>query len=160
MLVLLVGMTVGLVFLLGGLTGAATRLHTGRRSLRIQRSGVTVDAEVLSRRGSDDRRSAYAVTGQWRWGQANYTGEFTIPMRWWEDLGGMSIPIRIDPNRPQVAEILDGDGNPTLTLALGVAFIVMAVIGLVFLASSLTVACDQAVYELLEPLCEPFRGAS
>jgi hypothetical protein len=164
MLVLLIGLFLGLVFLLAGTSGAVSRFRTGRRTMRLHRRGVTVQAEVLSRRPVSDERgdagSACVITGQWDWAHKSYKGQFTVPMSWWEEHAGISIPLRIDPNRPHIAEIPLGSGSPVGTMLLAVAFLIMAVVGIGFLAGSASVACDQAQYDFLEPFCESVRGAS
>ncbi len=163
MLVLLVGLLLGLVFLLGGLSGALSRARRGMQSMRMRRRGVTVDAEVLSRRTlhgtAGDARSAFLVTGQWLWGQAQYQGEFTVPEHWWEGRGGLRIPVRIDPRKPHVAVVESGSRSPAWELLFALVWFVMAVVGVFFLFRSMTVACDQVRYDSLEPICESLRGA-
>jgi hypothetical protein len=163
MLVLLIGVFLGLVFLLAGTSGAVSRFRGGRRTMRLRRRGVTVPAEVLSRQPVSDERgdavSACVITGQWEWGHESYKGRFTVSTSWWEEHAGISIPVRIDPNRPHIAEIPLESGSPVGKMLIGVAFLVMAVVGIGFLARSATVACDQAQYGFLEPICESVRGA-
>ncbi len=163
MLVLLVGLFLGLTFLLGGLSGAFSRVRLGLQSRRMRRRGVTVDAEVLSRRtlsgNQGDAGSGFLVTGQWLWGQAQYQGEFTVPEHWWEGRGGLKIPVRIDPRRPHLAVVESGSRNPVWELLFALVWFVMAVVGLFFLSRTVAVACDQVRYESLEPICESLRGA-
>ncbi len=163
MLVLLIGLFLGLVFLLGGLSAALSRLRLGMQSIRMQRRGVTVDAEVLSRRmlasKAGDARSSFLVTGQWLWGQEQYQGEFTVPEQWWEGRGGLRIPVRIDPSKPHVAVVASGSRKPIWELLVALVWLVMAAVGLFFLFKSMTVACDQVRYDSLEPICESLRGA-
>jgi hypothetical protein len=162
MLVLLVGLFLGLVFLLGGLSGAVSRIQMGLQTMRMRRRGITVDAEVLSRRmladKAGDAPSEFLVTGQWLWGEAQYQGEFTVPERWWESSGGLSS-VRIDPKRPHLAVVESGLINPVRELLLASVWFIMAVVGLFFLFRSVTVACDQVRYDSLEPICESLRGA-
>ena len=163
MLVLLVGLFLGLTFLLGGLSGAVGRVRLGLQSRRMRRRGVTVDAEVLSRRtlsgNRGDAGSGFLVTGQWLWGQAQYQGEFTVPEHWWEGRGGLKIPVRIDPKRPHLAVVESGSINPVRELLSAFVWFAMAVVGLFFLFRSVTVACGQVRYDSLEPICESLRGA-
>lgn len=163
MLVLLIGLFLGLVFLLGGLSGASSRVRLGMQRMRMRRRGVTVDAEVLSRRtlsgNAGNARSGFLVTGQWLWGQAQYQGEFTVPEHWWEGRGGLTIPVRIDPKKPHLAVVESGSRNPVWELLFALVWFVMAVVGLFFLFRSVTVACDQVRYDTLEPICESLRGA-
>lgn len=121
-----------------------------------------VQAEVLSRRllpgKSGDADSTFLIAGQWLWGRAQYQGEFTVPEPWWEGRGGLKIPVRIDPKKPQVAEIETGSRNPVWELLFALVWIAMAVVGLFFLFRSVAVACDQVRYDSLEPICESLRG--
>lgn len=162
MLVLLIGLFLGLVFLLAGTSGAVSRFRAGRRTMRLRRRGVTVQAEVLSRQPVSDERgdadSACVITGQWEWGHQSYKGRFTVPTSWWEEHAGISIPLRIDPNRPHVAEIPLESGSPAGKMLIAVAFLIMAVVGIGFLARSAAVACDYARYDYLEPFCESVQG--
>jgi len=162
-MLVLVGLFLGLVFLLGGLSGAATRLRTGLRSLRIQRRGMNVDAEILrsqplttGRRGSP---SAVLIAGQWQWGQQRYKGEFTVPGQWWEERQGTSIAVRIDPNRPEVAEVSGEKPSHVWAIALAVGWLIMAVVGAAFLVKSGTYACDLVEFDSLEPICQSVRAA-
>lgn len=163
MLVLLIGLFLGLVFLLAGTSGAVSRFRAGRRTMRLRRRGVTVPAEVLSRQAVSVERGdavpACVITGQWEWGHQSYKGRFTVPTSWWEEHAGISVPVRIDPNRPQVAEIPLESENLTGKMLMAVAFLIMAVVGIGFLARSATVACSEAQYAFLEPFCESVRGA-
>ena len=73
---------------------------------------------------------------------------------WWDEEGGTSIPVRIDPDRPQNAEIGEDWGYPGLTLLLATAFFVMAGVGLFFLVRSVSGACNPVQFDLIEPVCE------
>jgi hypothetical protein len=161
MLVLLIGLFLGLVFLLAGASGAITRFRAGWRTMRLRRRGVTVQAEVLSRRSEDrdDGAAACVITGQWEWGNQSYKGRFTVPTSWSQEHAGISIPVRIDPNRPHIAEIPLESGSPAGKMLIAVAFLIMAVVGIGFLARSATVACDQDEYDFLEPICQSVQGA-
>ena len=163
MLVFLIGLFLGLVFLLAGLSGASSRVRLWMQRMRMRRRGVTVEAEVLSRRTlsgiASDARSGFLVTGQWLWGQTQYQGEFTVPEHWWEGRGGLRIPVRIDPKKPHRAVVESGSRNPVWDLLFALVWFVMAVVGLFFLLRSVSVACDQVRFDALEPICESLRGA-
>jgi hypothetical protein len=153
MLVLLVGAFVGLVFLLGGISGSATRIRSGLRSMRLRNRGTTVDAEVLTSVNRSEEKGV-AITGHWTWGQESYKRQFIVSDRWWMVNGGLTIPVRLDPNRPRVAEIDEGGRGPMLSIALGVAFGVMAVVGAAFLFRAAGAACDTAGLDFLDTICE------
>ncbi len=161
-MLVLVGSFLGLVFLLGGISGATSRIRLALHSRRLRRHGVTVEAEVLrSRALSDNRRdapSAVFIVGQWPWKQAYYKGEFTVPARWWKERAGTSIAVRIDPNRPQFASIEHGSTNHGWKALLVLAWIVMAVVGLAFLFRTVAFACDQVQYDFIEPVCQSLSG--
>ncbi len=163
MLGFMVGLFLGLTFLLGGLSGAMSRIQLGMQSMRMRRRGVTVGAEVLSRRMLSDKTgdapSAFLVTGQWLWGEVHYQGEFTVPERWWASSGGLRIDVRIDPKRPHVAVVEFGSKSPARELVLASVWFAMAVAGLFFLFRSVTVACGEVRHDSLEPMCEVLRGA-
>lgn len=154
MLVVLGGSFLGVVFFFGGISGAFNRLRQGMRTVRLRKRGVTVDAEVLSRRDLPETGpDGFAVTAQWTWGGKNYTGDFQVSNRWWEDHGGTSIPIRINPDRPRTSTVAHGTGRAVGKLLVGTAFLIMAVVGLGFLFRSLTVACDQTQLDFLGSVC-------
>lgn len=160
MLVLL-GLFLGLVFVLGGTSGAMSRLRLGLQSIRIRRRGMNIDAEILRSQPIGDRRgdrpSAVLIAGQWQWGEENYKGEFTVPGRWWDERQGTSIAVRIDPNRPHVAQVSGETPSPVWAMALAVGWLIMAVVGLLFLYRSATVACNPVQYDLLEQACQSVR---
>jgi Protein of unknown function (DUF3592) len=159
MLVLIVGLLLGLVFLLGGLTAAADRLRSGLRSMRLRRHGTTITAEVLksTKRSDEGRGKGVLVTGHWEWGSNSYRKQFTVSDRWWMANGGLTIPVRVDPDRPQRAAVDVSSRSPVWTLLIAAAFIVMAVVGVVFLFQSAITACDSAELDILKPLCESVR---
>ena len=156
------GLLLGLVFFLGGTSGAMNRFRLGLQSRRISRYGTNVHAEILrsqpigaSRRGIP---SEVLIAGQWQWGKERFNGEFTVPGRWWEDRKGTSIAVRIDPNRPHIAEVIGESPNSTWVLALAIGWLIMAVVGAFFLYRSATVACDPVQFDVLEPVCQLFLG--
>lgn len=157
-----VGLSLGLVFFFAGISGAWSRFHTGLRSLRIRRNGMNLDAEILrtqplrtNRKGAP---TSVLVAGQWEWNGRGHTGEFTVPGRWWDEHQGTSIRVRIDPNRPGVAELADESPNPSWAILLAVGWLIMAAVGALFLLRSATVACDPVQHQLLGPLCQTLAG--
>lgn len=157
------GLLIGLIFLLAGVTGAWTRFNTGRRSLRIKRNGMNLQAEILRSQPMSHKRngvpSAVLVAGQWEWGSQRYRGEFRVPGRWWEERDGTGIAVRIDPNRPDVAELPGEIPNSSWAIVLAVGWLIMAAVGGFFLARSASIACDPIQHALLEPICDALIGA-
>lgn len=154
----LAGFFLGLVFLLAGLSGATSRVRTGNRWRRLKQRGVTVDAEVLSRVPAEGDTDGCTITTRWEYENDSYRGEFTVPEEWWERHGGTSIRVRIDSAKPGVAEIALQAKSPTWTLAVAIIWIVMAVVGALFLFRSVTMGCDQSQFGFLEPVCESVRA--
>lgn len=152
-----VGLFLGLVFLLAGLTGTWTRCRTGIRSLRIRRFGTNVDAEVLRSSPTRTSRSGdpaeFLVAAQWEWSGLRYRREFTVPDSWRDERSGTSLAIRIDPNRPDLAELRDEVPSPSWEIVLAIGWLIMAVVGVFFLVRSAGSACDPLQHALLEPLC-------
>lgn len=157
-----VGLSLGLVFFLAGVSGAWSRYRTGMRSLRIRRGGANVEAEILrsapmetNRRGAP---TAVLVAGQWEWNSQRYRGEFKVPGSWWDERSGTSIAVRIDPNRPEVAELRDQVPTPSWAIVLTIGWLIMAAVGVFFLVRSAGAACDPVQHALLEPLCRSLTG--
>lgn len=161
-MVFMVGLFLGLVFLLAGLTGAWSRYRSGMRSLRIRRSGANVEAEILRSSPLDTNRrgapTAVLVAGQWEWNSQRYRGEFTVPGSWWDERSGTSIAVRIDPNRPELAELRDEVPSPSWAIVLAIGWLIMAAAGAFFLIRSTVGACDPVQNPLLEPLCQSIVG--
>jgi hypothetical protein len=69
----LVGLFLGLVFLLAGASGAVSRIQVGLRSMRISRRGMNIDAEILRSQpltiGPSGAPSAVLIAGQWELGE-------------------------------------------------------------------------------------------
>jgi len=156
-MLVLAGFFLGLVFLLAGLSGAASRVRTGNRWRRLEQRGVTVDAEVLSRVPAEGDTKGCTITTRWEYEDDSYRGEFTVSEDWWEKHGGTTIQVRIDSNKPQVAEIALQAKSPNWTLLVAMIWLVMAVVGAFFLFRSITMGCDQSQFELIEPVCESVR---
>ncbi len=158
MLVLFVGLLLGLVFFLGGLSGAATRFRRAFQALRFRRSGVRLDAEILARRAAERRPTKdQVVTGQWVWGERNYRDEFTVPETWLAERGGtLTMPVRIDPDRPHRAVVEDDpSSSPFLDLVVALVWVAMAAVGVLFLVAAWPAACSQPDFdELLQPICD------
>lgn len=156
------GMFLGLVFFLAGLTGAWNRLNTGMRSLRIKRNGTNLQAEILRSHPLSHKRSgtptAVLVAGQWEWGSQRYRGEFTVPGRWWEERDGTALAVRIDPNRPDIAELPGEIPNPSWAVVLAIGWLIMGAAGAFFLVRSASIACDPIQHALLEPICQALAG--
>jgi hypothetical protein len=157
-----IGLSLGLVFFFAGISGAWSRFLTGLRSLRIRRNGTNLDAEILRSRPLRMNRkgipTAVLIAGHWEWNGQRHTGDFTVPGRWWDQRKGTSIRVRIDPNRPGVAELVDELPNPSWAIVLAVGWLIMAAVGAFFLFRSATGACDPVQYALLEPLCQTLAG--
>ena len=161
-MLVLVGLFLGLVFLLAGTSGALSRLREGLRSMRIRRRGMNIDAEILRSQplttGRSHEPAAVLISGQWEWGEELYKGEFTVPGRWWEERDGASIAVRVDPNRPHVAEVAGESPSHVWAIALAVGWLIMAIVGAVFLFRSAAYACDPVQFDFLEPMCQSVRG--
>ncbi len=157
-MLVLVGLFLGLVFLMAGASGALSRLQVGLRSMRIRRRGTIIDAEILRSQplttGRGGTPSAVLIAGQWKWGEKHYQGEFTVPGRWWEEREGVSIAVRVDPNRPHIAEVAGESPSNVWAIALAVSWLIMAIVGAVFLFRSAGYACDPVQYDFLEPMCQ------
>ncbi len=156
MLALLIGSFLGLVFLFGGISGAAARIRSGWRSMRLRGRWTTVQAEVLKStvRSADGSGRGVAVIAQWSWGQATYKKEFIVPEKWWMVNGGLSVPVRVNPDKPRRAHIEEAERSPVRALLLATGFCVMAIVGVVFLIQSAATACDSPELEFLGPICQ------
>ncbi len=139
-----------------------SRIQVGLRSMRISRRGMNIDAEILRSQpltiGPSGAPSAVLIAGQWELGEERYKGEFTVPGRWWEERQGVSIAVRVDPNRPHVVELVGESPSHVWAIALAVGWLIMAVVGAVFLFRSAGYACDPIQYDFLEPMCQSVRG--
>lgn len=156
------GLLLGLVFLLGGTSGAMNHFRLGMQSMRINRRGTNVEAEILRSQPigavGGDTPSAVLIAGQWQWGGERFNGEFTVPGDWWDERHGSSIAVRIDPNRPHIAEVKGESQSPVWPLVLSAVWLIMAVVGAFFLYRSGAVACDPVQFDILEPVCLWVRG--
>ena len=70
----------------------------------------------------------------------------------------VSIAVRVDPNRPHVVELVGESPSHVWAIALAVGWLIMAVVGAVFLFRSAGYACDPIQYDFLEPMCQSVRG--
>jgi len=151
------GFFLGLVFFLAGLSGAISRVQTGRRWRRLEQRGANVNAEVLSRVPAE-AGDGCTVTTRWEWKESFYTRRFTVPQKWWDKHGGTMIQVRIDSNKPELGELALTARSPVLTLVVAGIWLAMAVVGLLFLFRSVTIGCDQSQFDLIEPVCESVRA--
>lgn len=126
----------GLFLVIGSLLFAASTIREALRWVRLARSGETVQATIVGRRLEGEGTEAgtdYFITAQWTWMGDHYENEYAVPARVYQTPDDVTVPIRIDPDDPQVGVIEHWSSAPLWKLTVTLGSLLFAAWGVVMI---------------------------
>ena len=149
---------VGLLLLAGGVRMSFGAVRKAVRAVRLRTSGVVEPAEILDRRFASDPKgdapSDFFLTVRWRSGSGYHSGEFQVPHAWWELPEVSSVPVRVNPEKPDIAVIEHWSSNPYWKLGVALLWMVGALAGVALMFGVAREACSSIRNEFLEQICK------